>query len=325
MNRWVRIGLQLASLGLFVLILWLAGPEAWQTIRQGDRTSLAIASLLYGAAGVASASRLRLITQAIHSPETASWRQFFQANWVARSLGLILPRSVSAVGGKSVALRSFGVPTRRAVWVVMVDNLFDVLLLAGLCLPAFFYFRGRLTEPELVVGMVVMVMVLLTAVWQATSPRWSHPFTNWITRIPFLARKLNFEDEPAKWLPPPKAAVGALAWSMLLNGVLAAGFFFMAKAVQVDASWPLFLAAYPFVQLSLVAAVTPGGLGIFDLGWLGLLALGGVAEEQALTFVVAQRAYVAVFVLIWTGFSILLAFTDKTPLAAPKETEPPQK
>ncbi len=325
MNRWLRICLQLASLALFILILWWAGPEAWQTIRQGDRTALTIALLLYGVAGVASASRLQLITHAIHSPEVASWRQFFQANWVARALGLVLPRTVSAVGGKSVALRSFGVPTRRAVWVVMVDNLFDIALLAALCLPAFFYFRGRLIGTELVVGMGVIVALLATAVWQITSPRWNRQFTGWVTRIPLLAKKLNFDDEPTKWLPPPKPAIGALAWSLLLNGVLVAGFFFMAQAVKVNASWLLFLAAYPFVQLSLVAAVTPGGLGIFDLGWLGLLTLGGVPEEQALTFVVAQRAYVVVFVLIWTGFSILLSLTVKSPLSNPQKPELPQK
>jgi uncharacterized membrane protein YbhN (UPF0104 family) len=57
-------------------------------------------------------------------------------------------------------------------------------------------------------------------------------------------------------------------------------------------------------------AVTPGGLGLFDAGWYGVLLLGGVPNQEALTFVIAQRAYIFIFVLVWAGFSVLLSLAS---------------
>ncbi len=313
MKRWLRIVLQLVSLVLFVLIVWWAGPEAWQGVWQGDQRALLIALALYGVAGVASATRLRLMTHSIHRQNTASWRRYHQANWVARAFGLVLPRTLSTIGGKSVALRSFDVPLKRSLWIVLVDNLFDVFLLILVCVPAFFFLRGDLQNGMFVIAVGLVVLLGGTAVWWITSAQWTRRLTKWVRHVPWLAHKLNLENEQDLiLLPQSGAAVQSVGWAIMLNLTLVFGFYYMAQAVGMQADWLLFLAAYPFVQLSLVAAVTPGGLGLFELGWLGLLTLGGVAEDEALTFVVAQRVYVTVFVLLWTGVSILLAFTEKT-------------
>lgn len=312
MKKWLRIAFQIFSLLLFALIIWWAGEDAATAVLQGDRQSLLIALLLYGIAGVASATRLRVVSISIHHKKTASWRQFYRLNWIARSLGLVLPRTLSAIGGKSVGLRSFGVPLKRSLWIVLVDNLFDVGLLALICLPAFMFFRGSFTELQFIFAVIIMMIVAGFLVWWGTSDRWLGRLTMWAKSTPFLSKKINIEEgEAVISLPQGRNAIIILAWTILLNTVLVFGFYFMARAVDISVHWTLFLAAYPFVQLSLIAAVTPGGLGIFDLGWLGLLALGGVPKGDALTFVVAQRAYVTIFVLIWTGFSILLGFTEK--------------
>lgn len=312
MKRWLRIAFQIVSLLLFALMIWWAGADAATAVLQGDRQLLLIALGLYGIAGVASATRLRVVAKSIHHANPASWRQFYRLNWVARSLGLVLPRTLSAIGGKSVGLRSYGVPIKRSLWIVLVDNLFDVGLLALICIPAFMFFRGTLTEIQFVTAVILILFLAGAFIWWGTSDRWLQRLTRWVKSIPFLSQKIDLEEgQTVISLPQGKDAIVALAWTIVLNLVLVFGFYFMARAVDISVHWTLFLAAYPFVQLSLIAAVTPGGLGIFDLGWLGLLALGGVSEGDALTFVVAQRAYVAIFVLIWTGFSILLGFTEK--------------
>lgn len=312
MKRGLRTAFQILSLLLFAIIIWWAGEDAATAVLQGDRQSLLLALLLYGVAGVASASRLRVVTHGIHKEKVASWRQYFQVNWVARAFGLVLPRTLSAVGGKSVGLHAFGVPVKRSLWIVLVDNLFDVFLLALACLPAFLYFQGQLSGVGFVTALLLVVIVAGTAVYWGTSAKWAMRLTKWAQRIPYLSRKLNIEEEQRVIvLPPSRQALIAFGWTVLLNLVLIGGFYLMARAVGVSANWLLFAAAYPFVQLSLIAAVTPGGLGIFDLGWLGLLVLGGVSEADALAFVVAQRVYVAAFVLFWTGFSILLRLTER--------------
>jgi uncharacterized membrane protein YbhN (UPF0104 family) len=104
----------------------------------------------------------------------------------------------------------------------------------------------------------------------------------------------------------------ALGLSIVINSALATRFYFIARAAGLNLQplsypWLTFAACFPLTQLSLVIAVTPGGLGIFDASWYGVLLLGGLTHQDALTFVVAQRAYIFVFVLIWAGFSVLLS------------------
>lgn len=113
-------------------------------------------------------------------------------------------------------------------------------------------------------------------------------------------------------MPSRATALQALGLSVLLNGAIAACFYYIAQAVGLAYPWPLFAAGFPATQLSLVLAVTPGGLGLFDAGWYGVLLLGGVPHQDALTFVIAQRAYVFIFVLIWAGFGTLLSLATES-------------
>lgn len=315
MNRWLRLGLLLLSLLLFGFILWRAGPETWQIVLRGRFSYFFLAFLMHGLAGVASASRLQRLAQAVTGQTMISWRRMYVLNWTARALGLILPRSVSIFGGKTVALKAVGVPLRQAVWLVFVDNAFDLLLLGFWLIPAFLWFQG--TTPLLFwLVLAGMTLVVGTLIWWGTQPNRLEPFLRQLRRFPRLAQRLNLDEN--SFIPGPPHALAALAWTVLLNLALITNYYFIGQAIDLDAAAPLITSSYPFVQLSLVVAIAPAGLGLFDLGWLGLLRLGGIPEADVLAFVVAQRAYIYLFVLAWTLFSVALSWTDKSGL----RTEP---
>ena len=153
MKRWLQLTLQLLSLVLFGIILWLGGPEAWQQLLAGDREDILAAFLLIGLASMLSATRLRLMAHSVAGQELASWRRFYYLNMTARALGLVVPRSLSTVAGKSVALRTLGVSLKRSVWIVLMDNLFDLGLLGVLAVPALFFLRGGVSP----VGFIALV------------------------------------------------------------------------------------------------------------------------------------------------------------------------
>jgi uncharacterized membrane protein YbhN (UPF0104 family) len=108
-------------------------------------------------------------------------------------------------------------------------------------------------------------------------------------------------------LPPRRVALQTLGLTILLNVALTICFYHISRAVGMTHPWTVFFAGFPITQLSLILAVTPGGLGLFDAGWYGVLLLGGVPNQEALTFVIAQRAYIFLFVLAWAGLSVLLS------------------
>lgn len=313
LKRALRIALQLLSLLIFGLILWWAGPEPWLQIVNSDWRLLVVGLLVYGVVSVISALRLRIVAQALVADEVSSRRRFFYLSMSARVLGLILPRGISTLGGKSVGLRALGISLRRSIWIVLVDNLFDILTLGLAALPAIFFLQNQIGA-LFFVGLTVVLWALLALVlWLVIASGRLAPFFSWIfARLPWLSRRLQLDERIVDHLFPRAApAMNALAHTALLNVLLISSYVVIARALDLSAPALLFAAAFPITQLSLIVAVAPGGLGIFDLGWLGLLRLGGMGPDEALTFVVAQRAFIYVFVLIWAGTSALLTLTEE--------------
>lgn len=312
MNRWLRLLLQLLSLALFGLILWWGGPEAWRQILSGDRRSILFSFLLLGVAAVFSAVRLRLISGALAGIELAPWRSFYYLNIAARALGLIAPRSLSTVGGKSVALRAMGIPLKRAIWIVVLDNSFDLGLLGLLITPALLFLKSLIPAAGFVALAAGLILTMIGALRWPAATGWLLSLVELLEHVPRVASALRLDVKAVAGVLPSSATVlQALGFSVLLNAALVACYYYVAQAVGLTCSWLTFAAVFPITQLSLVLAVTPGGLGLFDASWYGVLLLGGVSRQDALAFVIAQRAYIFVFVLLWAGFGALLSLTVK--------------
>jgi uncharacterized membrane protein YbhN (UPF0104 family) len=311
MKRWLRLGLQLISLVLFGLVLLWGGPEAWQQVAAGDLGYILISLLFLGLASMMSAVRLQLMARSTTGRELAPWPRFYYLNMTTRALGLIVPRTLSTLGGKSVGLGALGVSLRRAVWIVMLDNAFDLLVLGILAGPALLYLRNRGAAGELLALSLGLMVILASGLWWITGAGRARFLVGWLGRVPRLASALHVDPENATdLLPPRRVALQTLGLTILLNGAIAICFYHISQAVGMAHPWPVFVAGFPITQLSLIVAVTPGGLGLFDAGWYGVLLLGGVPNQEALTFVIAQRAYIFIFVLVWAGFSVLLSLAS---------------
>jgi len=324
-DRPYRLLLQLLSLILFGAILWLGGPHAWRQILAGDPRGILPSFLVSGLAGVVAATRLRLVAGTVAGRDLGSWRRFYHLNMTARALGLVVPRSLSVLAGKPVALRTLGLSLKRSLWVVVVDNLFDLGLLGALALPSLLFLKSGISTGGCIALALGLALVLAGGLWWDAVLRRLRSLAGWMARrtalvtalqeLPYLQFDLTGDKHGIGEASCARSAVlQALGLSVLLNAALIARFYFIARAVGLTYPWTLFAAAFPVTQLSLVLAVTPGGLGLFDAGWYGVLLLGGVPDQEALTFVIAQRAYVFVFVLAWAGFSALLSLTQKEPL-----------
>ena len=313
MKRWLRPAWQVFSLALFALVLVLGGPEAWQQIRSGTIEFIVIACLFFGVASAVSAIRLQTVARATIQRRVASFREFYHLNIVARAFGLIVPRSISTVGGKAVALRAMDVPFKRAVWIVLLDNAFDLGLLGVLALPALLFLRHQGPTWAFVVLALGPILALGGSLWWLTSSGQLGFFTQRLASIPRVASLLRIEvNGPINLRLSPSSALSALALTVTLNGLLATCYYFIARAVGLPHPWSAFAAGFPITQLSLALAVTPGGLGLVDAGWYGVLRLADVPHGDALAFVIAQRAYIFIFVLIWTGFGMLISLPGKS-------------
>jgi uncharacterized protein (TIRG00374 family) len=312
MKRWLSILLNLLGLILFALIVWWGGPETWQQLLAGDWRWVLVGLLLHGVVGMLSGWRLQLAAEVVAGRPLASWRRFYHLSMTARALAIILPRSVSTFGGKSVGLRAMGLSLRRGLWAILIDNGFDIVLLAALSIPGVFLLQGAIGVPLFLWLLVVVTALTAVIVWWATQPHRLDFLFRWIQRWRWLAQKLKLEGETAVLpLPTPRQSLHILAITFAIHILLAFTAYALAQAIDLSLSWISFLAIQPITQLSLGAAIAPGGLGTYDFTWLGLLLLVGVAQAEANIYAVAQRIYVTVFVLIWAGVSALLALSEK--------------
>lgn len=312
LKRAARLSLQGLSLLLFGLILWWAGPEVWEKILDSNWRMLILAFLIYGMVGVVSALRLRVVARALSRDDVGSRRTFYYLSMTARVLGLVLPRGISTLGGKSVGLRALGISLRRSVWIVLMDNVYDILSLGIAALPAVLFLQDQLSPGLFALLTLFLLVALGFGLWRMVSNR------SLVTKLhrlinlsPWLSRKLQLDHNTTTFFPRAAPALNAFLHTVVLNTLLIATYFVISQALDLPTSVWLLAAAFPITQLSLIVAIAPGGLGIFDLGWLGLLRLGGMASEDALTFVIAQRAFTFVFVLIWAASSSLLMITEQ--------------
>jgi hypothetical protein len=94
--------------------------------------------------------------------------------------------------------------------------------------------------------------------------------------------------------------------TLLRSALLTSQFILLAEAFDLGISPWVFFAVWPMAQLTLVLGVTPGGLGIVDLGWLGLLTAGGIGTTEASTFVIVQRAGLTLAFLFLAAAALVL-------------------
>lgn len=313
MKKGIRISFQVLSILLFVVLLWWAGLDPWKKIVHGDLQAILWGFLFLSAATVISAIRLRSVTRAMSDEILPSLVTFYYINIIARALGIFLPRSLSGIGGKAVGLKTMGFSLSRAIWIVMVDNIFDILVLVAMALPSFLF----ITETLNLIGfacLLIFVLILLAGLlWWGTEGDRVKGIIHGLKRIPWISGKLqDVEITDGFLMPPPMASLAILGWSLLLNGAMTISYYYIGQAVALNADWLTYVVAYPFAQLSLIIAIAPGGLGIFDLGWLGLLQLSGVSETDTLDFIVAQRAYTTIFVIILTAVGFALSLTQNS-------------
>jgi len=125
------------------------------------------------------------------------------------------------------------------------------------------------------------------------------------------------------WITVTTAAANIILWLVLLACLRGVGLS------QAQVSWQTSLAAYAFVRLVTVLPLTPGGLGITELGLVGVLAAGAGprASAQVTAAVLLYRAVTylppiplgAAAFLVWRHAPALI---HPTPVSAPSASPP---
>lgn len=308
--------MSIVGIVLFVLVVYLAGADQVDAILDAKPQWIAAAFASGLAVTVSSAFRWGYIANSLADHRPLSWVQYWSSLLTSRVLGLFVPRNASDLGVRFVALTGLGRTTPEvAAASVALDQLFDIALLGVWLIPSLLLLSGVGGGWAWALLPVVVVVAPLIMLRLGPAMRWvagalSKATARWGERHGKIGAFFSRRSEGLRRLAnvqhfTQRQSLLIAAVTFVRYGLNALMFWTIAQAMDLSIDLWTFVLVGAAVQLSLVVAFTPGGLGIMDLGFVGLLALGGVPSETVAAFIVGQRAFQYVFFPLMAGISYL--------------------
>ena len=228
--------------------------------------------------------------------------------WLMNSyvVGMVVPTDLSLAGLRVFYMsRSKVLAPEVGLFSVLLDRAFDLLVFALFAFTSVLYFGHLLKGQEAMILLgILLAMVLalfvglggrsITLILKAY--RWAFGLFRY---FPFLKERLGgggaSPETVADFRRPAIARIVLLSVAKYACMVLR--FYFLGQAFGTGLSLFHAFLVVPMVQAAFMVSITPGGLGVVELGTYGALRLAGVEEAHILLFVVGQRVIVSSTVL----------------------------
>lgn len=305
---------------LFGAFVYLNGVQG---IRQyGKLQIIPFGGALLATIGITGsiAYRWGILSNAIGGKKVASWIEYYHYFIISRTLGFILPKDITDLISRSVWLkRSHGLTMHQSGTTVIFDRLFDTLTAFVFLLAVLPFWLGWVNAAcslGLLIGFALVIGILFyyvnTQVFSILSLSINTCF-RYIYRLP------PFRKRSAKLLTisnlNPDVVLHAYFVSLTKFCFTAGRLILFAITLNIPISPLLILLGTPLGQLTYLFAFTPGGLGIFEAGWFGILKFGNVSTENAMAFVVGQRILTIVLIGILALLSQIIFMVRRYRLA----------
>lgn len=313
-TKWFKHILSLsAGLAIFGALIYYGRFEGLARLQELDyKYTFAALTATLGIT-FAIAVRWGTLANALGKGRVASWFDYYYYFINSRVVGFVLPKDLTDLG-----LRIYWLKTNHSIslsltsYSVVLDRFFDLLFLFIFLLTVIPYWLGWISASY---GMILMLS--MAAMVGIALCLFHLKLFQWIQgSINFFLRGFNQISWLRKRLPEVlnlpvlgrKTVMMVYFFSMMKFGCTALRFVLFALALGLSISPWLIVLGTPIGQLSYLFSITPGGLGIFEAGWLAILKLGGIATEQALIFVVGQRILTVLFVMVLAFLAQIVHF-----------------
>jgi uncharacterized protein (TIRG00374 family) len=300
--------LSILGVVVFAAILYYGGVEALRQLAQVNLPYLGCAFVAAGLAAFVTSARWGLIVDSLEGHSTRSRLQYFYYVMVGKISSTFVSQYVGDYGVRPLALKASSKTSMgHAFYSVLLDRLFDLALSLLFLVPGVL-FVGGLISPEV---LMVLVLVLIGGYW-AVSARNHHLLSGllglavralrgigrWLPKLDRVVAKLANAVEGARD-GFERLGAGCIIKANVLTLArylaMAMRAYFIAWALNLPIPFWLVFLAVGLVRFTLLFAVAPGRLGVLEVGWYGILALGGVQTSTIIPFLLGLRLYGLVF------------------------------
>jgi uncharacterized protein (TIRG00374 family) len=308
------------GVALFALVLRLLAPD-WSEL--GERVELHGGWMVVGLLGttlasLVTAARWQLLAELMGGNRLPYVAYFHGLVWT-RLAGQFTSTLAMDLVGRGVALRSAGSERGlgHAAMQVVLERMLDLvlpLLLLAWALAARYDTLGAWVGARPGLSLLACALVFLAVAIPLLRPGVRVALRVYLAVRLRLDRRRRAEVEadamsPLDAMPQVDTRLSAMVatHSLLRFAFVIVQFWGIAGAVGLTIGWVEMTQATPFAQLAGMIGLTPGGLGILEVGWAGGLGFIGLGAVAISLFVLAQRAGVIAFFAVLTLLSWPLA------------------
>jgi hypothetical protein len=256
-------------------------------LRVLDRTACVRFALWMAATIYVSSVKWRLTDEVLRGQgkQPVGGDMAFASTAFGVAIGQVLPAQLSMPAARTLMTAGHGRALRRGTFGTLFEQSFDLLAVCVLAIPSIAiiaFHRGFGT------WLALAVLISLGTVWM-------------VGRLLNFLNNINVQVEGAvRW----RRALANLQESGLMRGTLGfklsmlafARFAFVVLAAgettaAIHAAVPLWyiVVAMPLVLLAMVTGITPGGIGIVEFAYVGMLHLFGIPLSVAAEWALAAR------------------------------------
>jgi uncharacterized protein (TIRG00374 family) len=264
---------------------------------------------------VTSALKWKLSLRSLGEGDATHFGSLLYYFMCGRAVGLVLPMDASDFGVRTMSLKfDHSVPIGRASYSVYLDRTFDVVVAGLFLVPSVLYITKVVSASTgliLFAAAFLLGLVCFTFLVDKSTRLLAfifHALFKAVCRIPWIGKRVEFESESKLLAGRDFGSVAASLY--VLSGIkfllTAMRFVVIAAAMEMSLGFREIFLFVPGAQFAALLAVTPGGLGIADWSWSGLLLAIGVDKGTIVPYLVSLRVVITLSILALAGFSKLL-------------------
>lgn len=288
------------------LLAWLFSridyKDTWAAVKDADQGYILAAFVVFSVTCFMILWRWIILMKALH----LKFKRYNSARWffVGQLFNLVLPTSV---GGD--VIKGFGISKEtghkpKVFASIVLDRLTGFAGIVIVAFASFFFGRRIIGNSSLLISIVILAMLSLGL----TVVLFSRRIFSWTCKVftiwPRIKEALMlWHHDIVLMRGKQKEFIETVGISMLAQIVLAYDFYLTSLGLHQHISLVYFIIFSPLVCV-VTTLPSIGGLGVREVGWVGLLSLVGVQKEVAVGLSLINFAFMVVVGLLGGMFYV---------------------
>lgn len=305
-SRWLVAigGIVISAVFLYAAFRDLKPDEVWASVQGANIFLVALGAVWYFAAVVFISVRWQFLLRAV---KAVSVRDLVPLVCICYAGNNIYPFRSGEILRILLLQRHNGVPVARATTVVVIERVFDGLIMLSFILVPLMFIDVPSPEVRAVASVATPIFLAALAVFLvlAAQPKLLRGVILFVSRL--LPERLGGflrntgEDilSGLQGLRSPGSLLGAVAMTYLSWGIEASVYWIVSKAFNLETTYPMMLLTMGVVNLAGLIPASPGLFGIFEFFVAAVLVSLGMPSVTVHAFALVLH------MVIWLPVTLL--------------------